>query len=126
MIKAMEEAGIPIDLIGGTSIGSFIGALYAEERSAVRTKQRAREWAKVRSQGVGAKFSKSEGHNVPNPGKQGQETAPPSLGMPQLPQGHWGVKGHGHRLQGCAHPSASKDDGCCLFQCEAGGHGTLG
>lgn len=43
----MEEAGLPIDLIGGTSIGSFIGALYAEERSAVRTKQRAREWAKV-------------------------------------------------------------------------------
>lgn len=47
VIKAMEEAGLPIDLIGGTSIGSFIGALYAEERSAVRTKQRAREWAKV-------------------------------------------------------------------------------
>uniref|UniRef100_A0A8C8SNB5 lysophospholipase n=1 Tax=Pelusios castaneus TaxID=367368 RepID=A0A8C8SNB5_9SAUR len=46
LLKAMEEAGIPIDLIGGTSIGSFIGALYAEERSAVRTKQRAREWAK--------------------------------------------------------------------------------
>lgn len=47
VIKAMEEASLPIDLIGGTSIGSFIGALYAEERSAVRTKQRAREWAKV-------------------------------------------------------------------------------
>lgn len=47
VIKAMEEAGIPIDLVGGTSIGSFIGALYAEERSAVRVKQRAREWSKV-------------------------------------------------------------------------------
>ncbi|NWS78565.1 PLPL6 esterase, partial [Crotophaga sulcirostris] len=46
VIKAMEEAGIPIDMVGGTSIGAFIGALYAEERSAVRTKQRAREWAK--------------------------------------------------------------------------------
>uniref|UniRef100_A0A8C6LGF5 lysophospholipase n=1 Tax=Nothobranchius furzeri TaxID=105023 RepID=A0A8C6LGF5_NOTFU len=34
VIKAMEEAGIPIDIVGGTSIGSFIGALYAEERSA--------------------------------------------------------------------------------------------
>ena len=43
----MEESGIPIDMVGGTSIGAFIGALYAEERSAVRTKQRAREWAKV-------------------------------------------------------------------------------
>jgi len=47
VIKAMEESGIPIDIVGGTSIGSFIGALYAEERSAVRTKQRAREWSKV-------------------------------------------------------------------------------
>lgn len=47
VIKAMEEAGIPIDIVGGTSIGSFIGALYADERSAVRTKQRAREWSKV-------------------------------------------------------------------------------
>ncbi|XP_077460480.1 patatin-like phospholipase domain-containing protein 6 isoform X4 [Stigmatopora argus] len=47
VIKAMEEAGIPIDMVGGTSIGSFIGALYAEERSAVRTKQRAREWSKA-------------------------------------------------------------------------------
>ncbi|XP_054254848.1 LOW QUALITY PROTEIN: patatin-like phospholipase domain-containing protein 6, partial [Indicator indicator] len=46
VIKAMEEFGIPIDMVGGTSIGAFIGALYAEERSAVRTKQRAREWAK--------------------------------------------------------------------------------
>uniref|UniRef100_A0A672RV60 lysophospholipase n=1 Tax=Sinocyclocheilus grahami TaxID=75366 RepID=A0A672RV60_SINGR len=47
VIKAMEEAGIPIDIVGGTSIGSFIGALYAEERSAVRVKQRAREWSKA-------------------------------------------------------------------------------
>lgn len=47
VIKAMEEAGIPIDLVGGTSIGSFISALYSEERSAVRVKQRAREWSKV-------------------------------------------------------------------------------
>ncbi|XP_051560425.1 patatin-like phospholipase domain-containing protein 6 isoform X2 [Myxocyprinus asiaticus] len=47
VIKAMEDAGIPIDIVGGTSIGSFIGALYAEERSAVRVKQRAREWSKA-------------------------------------------------------------------------------
>ncbi|XP_032418321.1 neuropathy target esterase isoform X4 [Xiphophorus hellerii] len=47
VIKAMEESGIPIDIVGGTSIGSFIGALYAEERSAVRTKQRAKEWSKA-------------------------------------------------------------------------------
>nr|XP_020835522.1 neuropathy target esterase isoform X4 [Phascolarctos cinereus] len=46
VLKALEEAGVPVDMVGGTSIGSFIGALYAEERSASRTKQRAREWAK--------------------------------------------------------------------------------
>ncbi|CAG5133142.1 unnamed protein product, partial [Candidula unifasciata] len=45
MIQAMQEEGIPIDMIGGTSIGSFIGALWAEERGYVRFKQRAREWA---------------------------------------------------------------------------------
>lgn len=52
VLKALEEAGVPVDLVGGTSIGSFIGALYAEERSASRTKQRAREWAKVCFVGV--------------------------------------------------------------------------
>lgn len=31
VIRALEEAEIPIDMVGGTSIGSFIGALYAEE-----------------------------------------------------------------------------------------------
>ncbi|CAB4407418.1 unnamed protein product [Rhizophagus irregularis] len=30
VIKALEEAGIPIDMIGGTSIGSFIGG-YTQE-----------------------------------------------------------------------------------------------
>ena len=29
MIRALEEAGIPIDLIGGTSTGSIIAAAYA-------------------------------------------------------------------------------------------------
>lgn len=29
VIRALEEAGIPIDMVGGTSIGAFIGALYA-------------------------------------------------------------------------------------------------
>lgn len=44
IIKALTEAGIPIDMIGGTSIGSFMGALFAEERSFNRMKIRAREW----------------------------------------------------------------------------------
>ncbi|KAK4231348.1 lysophospholipase NTE1 [Podospora fimiseda] len=35
VIRAMEEAGIPIDIVGGTSIGSFIGALYARHADVV-------------------------------------------------------------------------------------------
>lgn len=48
IIRALSEAGIPVDLIGGTSIGSLIGALYAEERSVSRMTVRARQWAMVR------------------------------------------------------------------------------
>ncbi|XP_053551626.1 patatin-like phospholipase domain-containing protein 7 isoform X2 [Bombina bombina] len=44
IIKALIEAGIPIDMVGGTSIGAFMGALYAEERGFNRMKIRAREW----------------------------------------------------------------------------------
>lgn len=45
IIRALSEAGIPVDLIGGTSIGSLIGALYAEEQSVSRMTVRARQWA---------------------------------------------------------------------------------
>ncbi|XP_073727484.1 patatin-like phospholipase domain-containing protein 7a [Misgurnus anguillicaudatus] len=45
IIRALSEAGIPIDLVGGTSIGSMMGALYAEDRSYSRMKIRARGWA---------------------------------------------------------------------------------
>ena len=47
MIKAMTEEGIPIDMVGGTSMGAFIGALWAEERQYVPFTRRAREWAMV-------------------------------------------------------------------------------
>lgn len=47
-MRALSEAGIPVDLIGGTSIGSLMGALYAEDRSHSRMRIRAREWAMVR------------------------------------------------------------------------------
>jgi len=30
MIKVMEDTGIPIDMVGGVSIGSFIGGLYSQ------------------------------------------------------------------------------------------------
>ncbi|KAK9455748.1 hypothetical protein V1511DRAFT_458656 [Dipodascopsis uninucleata] len=35
VIQALEEAGIPIDIVGGTSIGSFIGGLYARDADMV-------------------------------------------------------------------------------------------
>ena len=45
VIRALEEAGIPIDIIGGTSIGSFIGALYAREADVVPMYGRAKRFA---------------------------------------------------------------------------------
>ncbi|NWH81414.1 PLPL7 protein, partial [Piaya cayana] len=47
IIRAMIEAGIPIDMIGGTSIGAFMSALYAEERSFNQMRIKARQWATV-------------------------------------------------------------------------------
>jgi lysophospholipid hydrolase len=45
VIKAIEEAGIPIDIIGGTSIGAFIGALYARDADVVPMYGRAKKFA---------------------------------------------------------------------------------
>ncbi|RHZ78801.1 hypothetical protein Glove_156g41 [Diversispora epigaea] len=45
VIKALEEAGIPIDMVGGTSIGSFIGGLYARDSDNVAIFGRAKAFA---------------------------------------------------------------------------------
>uniref|UniRef100_A0A667XC68 lysophospholipase n=1 Tax=Myripristis murdjan TaxID=586833 RepID=A0A667XC68_9TELE len=45
ILRALNEAGIPVDMVGGTSIGSLMGALYAEEKNNSRMRIRAREWA---------------------------------------------------------------------------------
>ena len=45
IIRALEEAGIPIDMVGGTSIGSFIGALYAWDADVVPMYGRAKKFA---------------------------------------------------------------------------------
>lgn len=45
VIRALEEAGIPIDIIGGTSIGAFNGALYAREADVVPMYGRAKRFA---------------------------------------------------------------------------------
>ncbi|KAL3481429.1 lysophospholipase nte1 [Aspergillus californicus] len=45
IIKALEEAGIPVDIVGGTSIGAFIGALYARDADVVPMYGRAKKFA---------------------------------------------------------------------------------
>jgi len=45
IIRALEEAGIPIDIVGGTSIGAFIGALYARDADVVPMFGRAKQFA---------------------------------------------------------------------------------
>ncbi|KAK6102324.1 Cyclic nucleotide-binding domain family protein [Brugia pahangi] len=42
VLRAIQEHGIPIDMIGGTSIGSMIGGLYAQEVEDLE--QRAKSW----------------------------------------------------------------------------------
>lgn len=45
VIKALEEAGVPVDIIGGTSIGAFIGALYARDAEVVPMYGRAKKFS---------------------------------------------------------------------------------
>lgn len=45
VIKALEENGIPIDFVGGTSIGSFVGGLYAKEHDLVPIYGRAKKFS---------------------------------------------------------------------------------
>lgn len=40
VIEVLEENGVPIDLIVGTSAGSFVGAFYADEPNAAALKQK--------------------------------------------------------------------------------------
>ena len=47
MLKAVIEAGIPIDMVGGVSIGAFMGALWCMEKNITTTTQKAREWSRV-------------------------------------------------------------------------------
>ncbi|CCD24791.1 lysophospholipase NDAI_0D04780 [Naumovozyma dairenensis CBS 421] len=45
VIQAIEEQGIPIDMIGGTSIGSFVGGLYAKDYDLVPIYGRVKKFA---------------------------------------------------------------------------------
>ncbi|KAK4057788.1 phosphatidylcholine and lysophosphatidylcholine phospholipase [Microbotryomycetes sp. JL221] len=45
MLKALGEMGVPIDMVGGTSIGAFVGGLYAMEGELVSTFGRAKRFS---------------------------------------------------------------------------------
>ncbi|KAF9074991.1 hydrolase [Rhodocollybia butyracea] len=45
LIRALEEFGIPVDLVGGTSIGAFIGGLYAREGDILSSSVRAKHFS---------------------------------------------------------------------------------
>jgi lysophospholipid hydrolase len=47
MLKAIQEAGIPIDKIGGVSIGAFVGGLWGSSRDMTTVTQQARSWFHV-------------------------------------------------------------------------------
>lgn len=48
MIKALQEAGVPIDMVAGVSIGALFGALYCLDNDLARATQKARAWSMVR------------------------------------------------------------------------------
>jgi hypothetical protein len=45
VLRALEERGIPIDYIAGTSIGALIGGLYARECDIIMSTNRAKQFS---------------------------------------------------------------------------------
>lgn len=45
VLRALQDRGIPIDMVGGTSIGAFVGGLYAREGELVSTYGRAKRFS---------------------------------------------------------------------------------
>ena len=45
LLQALEEFGVPIDAIGGCSIGAFVGGLYARETDLLETTGRTKQFA---------------------------------------------------------------------------------
>lgn len=47
MLQALKLSGIPIDVVGGVSIGAFMGALYCLESDLEKVRIKARNWAMI-------------------------------------------------------------------------------
>ncbi|EDO37833.1 predicted protein, partial [Nematostella vectensis] len=45
VIKTLEENGIPVDMVAGTSMGAFVGAAFAEYGDVTKMTQKVREWS---------------------------------------------------------------------------------
>lgn len=60
MLKAIQEAGIPIDMVGGVSIGAFMGALWCAEKNITTVTQKARAWCKVILRSIGLAIEESD------------------------------------------------------------------
>ncbi|BGP47447.1 phosphatidylcholine and lysophosphatidylcholine phospholipase [Rhodotorula kratochvilovae] len=45
VLKELQERGIPVDMVGGTSIGAFVGGLYAREGDLVSAYGRAKRFS---------------------------------------------------------------------------------
>ncbi|EME77313.1 uncharacterized protein MYCFIDRAFT_205464 [Pseudocercospora fijiensis CIRAD86] len=45
IIRALEEAGLPIDIVGGTSIGALVGGVYAQDAEVVPMYGRVKKFA---------------------------------------------------------------------------------
>eukprot|EP00095_Tigriopus_kingsejongensis_P004400 maker-scaffold93_size381549-snap-gene-2.23 protein:Tk04400 transcript:maker-scaffold93_size381549-snap-gene-2.23-mRNA-1 annotation:"neuropathy target esterase sws isoform x4" len=52
MLKAIGEANIPIDRVGGVSIGCFVGGLWSQYRDIATVTQKAREWFLILGQKI--------------------------------------------------------------------------
>ncbi|KAJ1672502.1 phosphatidylcholine and lysophosphatidylcholine phospholipase, partial [Spiromyces aspiralis] len=46
ILRAFEEAGIPVDMVGGTSIGAFVSGLYARNSDSVSVYGRTKSFSK--------------------------------------------------------------------------------
>ena len=44
MLQSILEAGIPIDKVGGVSIGAFVGGLWSLHRDFDKVKDKSKEW----------------------------------------------------------------------------------
>ncbi|KJE96763.1 patatin-like phospholipase domain-containing protein 7 [Capsaspora owczarzaki ATCC 30864] len=47
IIKMLEEHEIPVDMVGGTSIGAFVGALYAKHRDASLLEEKTKLYCRL-------------------------------------------------------------------------------